>query len=189
MQKAGTDANAVDNEGNTALHLAATGASADIINALVENGCELKIANAAGVSALHVAAKHRTVATVTSLVTAGAHVRARASHTAMSATTACCFHARTPCWRWQPQGAAVQLEAEDNNKRTPLHYACYFSSSEVVSEICRLSANVNHVDKKGRTPLHVVVCREHSGPPPPLPSLFFAARHLALPWHCLLLCR
>jgi len=57
----------------------------------------------------------------------------------------------------------VQCEAEDKNARTPLHYACYYSSSEVIAEMCRLRANVNHTDKKRRTPLHVVVCRAHSG--------------------------
>jgi hypothetical protein len=57
----------------------------------------------------------------------------------------------------------VQLEAEDANKRTPLHYACYYSSSEVVSEFCRCRADINHGDVKGRTPLHVVVCRKHRG--------------------------
>lgn len=57
----------------------------------------------------------------------------------------------------------MQCEAEDANGRTPLHYACYYSSSEVIAEMCRLRANVNHIDKKRRTPLHVVVCRAHSG--------------------------
>lgn len=57
----------------------------------------------------------------------------------------------------------MQLEAVDRNGRSPLHYACYHSSSEVVSELCRLRADVNHVDNKKRTPLHVVVCRQHTG--------------------------
>jgi ankyrin repeat protein len=65
----------------------------------------------------------------------------------------------------------MQLEAEDANGRTPLHYACYYSSSEVVSELCHWCADVNHVDVKGRTPLHVVVCRKHQGVPP------FPSRH------------
>ena len=57
----------------------------------------------------------------------------------------------------------LQLEAEDPNGRTPLHYACYHSSAEVISALCRLKADVNHVDKKRRTPLHVVVYRKHAG--------------------------
>lgn len=61
--------------------------------------------------------------------------------------------------------SAVQCEEEDQNGRTPLHYACYYSSSEVIAEMCRLRTNVNHTDKKRRTPLHVVVCRAHSGAP------------------------
>lgn len=57
----------------------------------------------------------------------------------------------------------LQLEAEDPNGRTPLHYACYYSSAEVISGLCRLKTDVNHVDKKRRTPLHVVVYRKHAG--------------------------
>jgi hypothetical protein len=38
-------------------------------------------------------------------------------------------------------------------------------TSEVVAELCRLRADVNHVDHKSRTPLHVVVCRHHEGAP------------------------
>jgi ankyrin repeat protein len=57
----------------------------------------------------------------------------------------------------------LQLEALDKNARTPLHYACYYGTSEVVSELCRHRADVNHVDNKGCTPLHVVMCRQHQG--------------------------
>jgi Ankyrin repeat len=57
----------------------------------------------------------------------------------------------------------MQLEAEDAKGRTPLHVACGAATSEVVGELARLGADVNHADAARRTPLHVVVCREHSG--------------------------
>lgn len=75
MQDAGADCNAKDAEGNTALHMAATGASPDIILALVQHGASVQAVNTARETPLHVAARHRTVATVTTLVKANADVR------------------------------------------------------------------------------------------------------------------
>lgn len=79
----------------------------------------------------------------------------------------------------------MQLEVEDPNGRTPLHYACYYSSAEVISGLCRLKANVNHVDKKRRTPLHVVVYRKHAGVATSrfsIPSLASLSGQLPIPY-------
>ena len=185
LQAHGATAAAADKRGDTPLHEAAAGASADIIEALKAKGAAVTAVNHAKETALHIAAKHCLVSTVGALAKIGADVRlrprtclappalmqtqpmqgpnkyqlvllyavreVRAAAQVSKLSSLCTFV------------LALQIEAQDLNQRTPLHYACYHSTSEVVADLCRLRADVNHVDHKRRTPLHVVVCRQHAG--------------------------
>jgi ankyrin repeat protein len=83
MQKAGASPSARDNHGNEPLHAAATGASPDVLLALIRNGALLDARNDASETPLHVAARSEIVATVTTLIKAGALV--------------CCHGLECPC--------------------------------------------------------------------------------------------
>lgn len=74
VQEHGAGVTATDLLGNTPVHEASTGAKIDIMKQLVAKGADLSIANHAGETCLHVAARHKSTQTVSYLVKEGAPV-------------------------------------------------------------------------------------------------------------------
>lgn len=55
----------------------------------------------------------------------------------------------------------VELNCEDTQQRTPLFVACAIDRSDVVEFLCEIMDNeedMNHVDRRGDTPLHAAAC-------------------------------
>lgn len=54
----------------------------------------------------------------------------------------------------------LSIEAPDQIESTPLHWACYSGSENVVTFLLSWKANPNSVDKEGLTPMHLAVLSE-----------------------------
>jgi ankyrin repeat protein len=57
--------------------------------------------------------------------------------------------------------AGANLNVQDKDGMTPLHFACAKGSLDRVKILCSLSADVTAQDKRGRTPLLTFAAREH----------------------------
>lgn len=58
-------------------------------------------------------------------------------------------------------GSGVELNCADNQQRTPLFVACAMNRHDVVDFLCEIMDNeddLNHVDRRGDTPLHAAAC-------------------------------
>ena len=51
----------------------------------------------------------------------------------------------------------IDISTQDNNKSTPLHWACYSGASDSVKFLIGLNAEINSMDKNELTPLHLAV--------------------------------
>ena len=51
----------------------------------------------------------------------------------------------------------IEISTQDNNKSTPLHWACYSGASDSVKFLISLNAEINSMDKNELTPLHLAV--------------------------------
>jgi ankyrin repeat protein len=74
VQDHGAPVSAQDALGNTPLHEASTGAKIDIVKQIVARGADLSIANNAGETCLHIAARLKTSQTASFLAKEGASV-------------------------------------------------------------------------------------------------------------------
>lgn len=73
-QARGASVMAVDEAGNTPLHVAAMGAKVDILRQLVDQGADVQAMNDASETPLHVAARSRSTQTLHAIVKKGASV-------------------------------------------------------------------------------------------------------------------
>ena len=74
LAKPGTDVNATEADGSTALHYAANRGDAGVVTALLAAGADVKVANRYGVTPISLACANGSVAVVASLLKAGADV-------------------------------------------------------------------------------------------------------------------
>ena len=75
--EAGADLNAKENDGWTALHLAACNGKLDCVKALIEAGADLNAKDNDGWTALHLAARYGKLDCVKALIEAGADLNAK----------------------------------------------------------------------------------------------------------------
>ena len=54
----------------------------------------------------------------------------------------------------------MSIYSQDKNGSTPLHWACYSSSENVINYLLSFMDNINIQDKKGQTPLHIAIFTE-----------------------------
>lgn len=55
------------------------------------------------------------------------------------------------------RNSALLVDSRDKSQSTPLHWACQSLSYEVVRYLLAWGANIDAVDDRGYTPLHLVV--------------------------------
>ncbi|KAG9849039.1 hypothetical protein KCU98_g4707, partial [Aureobasidium melanogenum] len=117
----GVNVNATDDEGISALHLAAKRGDQAIVKTLIATGAEVNVKSATGQTLLHEAAIGGSVDVVRSVL-----------------------------------GYSVDLEARNNDNKTPLAVACAErgGSDDVIQLLLAAGAKVSVVDRWGSTPLH-----------------------------------
>ncbi|TPX18342.1 uncharacterized protein E0L32_011753 [Thyridium curvatum] len=160
----GVPVNAIDMEGNTALHVylkktlnRSTTQDAlpvnfyDAIN--VYGDVDFEIRDGEGLTALHLAVIRCDIE-MAMLVAAGADLAALTDDGQNVLHLAC--RARLPNTVWQilDRLGAIDINQPDRHRRTPLHWACRSGEPESVALLLDHGADVHVTDADGCTPLH-----------------------------------
>jgi formylglycine-generating enzyme required for sulfatase activity len=157
--KIGTDINAEDAQGCTALHLAAEAGELGAVRLLLEAGAQPNRRSSAGKTPADAAAdgKHDQVAAL--IRQAGGLTSAE-----LERIEAVCAAAKLgDLGRIETlvnEGADINAPTDDG--ATPLHYAVYGGHRAVAEWLIERGANVNRADVGGYRPLHVAVLQSQS---------------------------
>ena len=147
--KSGANVNAKDNDGFTALILAAVFGHTEIVKALIQAGADINAKNNDGWTALMVATIRGNTETVKALIQAGADVNAK-NH---KGETALMWAA----WRGRTENVNALIEAgaddlTDNEGKTALIHAAKSErgNPETVNALIEAGSNVKHRDNSGK---------------------------------------
>ncbi len=156
---AGAEPNAADRRGQTALHLAARLGNAALVRTLLASGANVSLKTAAeldGTTVLHEAIQSGSVEVARLLVERGrANVNAKNDK------------GRTPLHRavWRADvslakyllDVGAQVDALDENERTPLHWAAFFGAThgDVITLLLRHGADMTRRDKLKLTAVQI----------------------------------
>lgn len=179
---------AKNSEGNTALHLAATGGFAETINLLLDVGGDIKAINNQGVTPLASAVMSNAVNSVPPLIAAGADVNAvpsqwgsllaiAAGRYGGSEIAGMLLDAKADVSRGAPLITALEHEsfalaerllkagadpeAVGSSRSRPIHYAAQNGQTGVMAALLERGADMETKDYYGNTPLHVAISHGH----------------------------
>ena len=149
----GADVNAVNNRCQTALWLACYGGQVELVTVLLNRGADPNIVDKNNDSSLHAAIYgHCNPETIQQMIDHGAHVNAGSKD--------CTTPLLLACSTAQAEAVGILLKAKanpniaDTDGGTSLHAAVNAEcSKETLQEIINYGADVNAVNKRGRTPL------------------------------------
>jgi ankyrin repeat protein len=149
--------NATNQDGQTALHLAAEKNSTDVANFLLDNGAILDVVDQHGQTALHSAAKHDACDVAQILLGHSNKIKEQMARN----------HLKKDAEFLKEEGPREKfvkkfIENTDNSNSTALHTAVYNNSANVVNLLMSQGANVNAADKNGLTALHVATALKHT---------------------------
>lgn len=146
------DANAEYQE-VTALHVATGEHMTDIVRVLLEHGADPNLRQAAGASALHIAASTADgMVLAQMLVDRGADVNAKDKKGRTPLIAAASTGQLDIVQLLLDKGAEVNAQSKDG--ATALHAAVLFGHKEIVATLLAVGANVNLADGTKNTPLH-----------------------------------
>ncbi|CAH1183540.1 unnamed protein product [Ceutorhynchus assimilis] len=145
---------AIDENGNTQLHLAARDGKRKIVELLlVHDGAKKDIKNNDGKTSLHYAAENGRSAIVHLLLENGFNVNATDKYRNTPLHYASSNHNDTHLIEILLKFGA-EIERKDKFGRTALHFASQNGHSAVVNSLLKNSADLNVLENNGDTPLH-----------------------------------
>jgi ankyrin repeat protein len=147
----GVDPNVGDDEGCTALHLAAN-FSPEIVRILVERGANVNARCIYGLTPLHHAG---SLEIAVFLVEHGADVNARDKNGRTPLHSVALFNMEDIEIARFLISRGAEVDARDASGRTPLHYAAEHGYTGLIKLLAEKGADINIQDKDGRTPLHL----------------------------------
>jgi pectate lyase len=139
----GIDVDSRDDQGMTPLHLAAQGGHREVVEFLLSNDADVNAKNDAGKTPLDIALSQRRKDVVRLLVEAGADIP-----TIHMAAFVGSLDKLRSCIK-----AGMDVDAEDENGRTPLLRAVMGKHIDAVSFLIEAGADVNLRDEQGYVPL------------------------------------
>ncbi|XP_030843990.1 uncharacterized protein LOC763160 [Strongylocentrotus purpuratus] len=147
----GAKANRGNNDGRTALHLAAKNGHHDVTTYLISQGAKVTKGNNDGWTALHLAAENGHLDVTKYLISQGAEVN-KGDNDGISPLLFAAYNGRLDVTKYLiSQGAEVNKGC--NNGRTPLHHAVQDGNLEVVKVLLTGGARSDTGDIDGHTPL------------------------------------
>lgn len=148
----GASANLQDNTGATPLHFAATLGNAEATAMLLPR-CYINIQDAKGRTPLHCAAKLGSLE-ITKLLqsTNDININAR-DEKALTPLHFAIKNNHFELVKLLTQNSNIEINAKDNKQRIGLHYAASIGNMEIINCLVNAGADVEAVDKKGKTPL------------------------------------
>ncbi len=161
--KAGVDVNAVNNDGLTALWVAARNGHTETVEALIRAGADVNAVNAVnndGLTALWLAARNGHTKIVEALIKAGVDVNA-VNNDGNTALTLAAMNGHTETVEALIREGA-NVNAVNNDGLTALWVAAMNGHTKIVEALIREGANVNAVNNKGLTALWIAAMNGHT---------------------------
>jgi len=149
------DINAIDQSGNTPLHLAVDRGSQDIAELLIANGARVNARNANGQTPLYraIAIGHNEIAAL--LINNGTDVNNIDGSGTTPLHKAAHYGTVEILKLLIAKGAEINIQ--DNQRKTPLDIAVDLKLQDTVALLISKNPDVNSEDKEGRTLLHIAV--------------------------------
>jgi len=138
---------AVDNVGQTAIHIAARMDFHGILSVLFDEGDNLDATDSDGLTALHLAVQKGHVNTVGLLLEKGASPEGKSSEGSTVLHYAADHGSTEIVQLLLKKGASIHLEALDSDDKTPLFLAIYSRNLEVVKCLLDAGGNINASSK------------------------------------------
>jgi ankyrin repeat protein len=169
--KSGADVNAINDDGNSPLHLAAHHSREEVLTLLVENHAQLSAENKTGETAAFIAFGRgscvpASLTTFCEIVRAGGKLRRTSDrgevlydeHKVLTKVASCERQGETYD---EPINLLIScyknLNGQDEDGWTVLHWVVFHDQVEIVRQLLEKGANVNLKAKKRRIPLHLAV--------------------------------
>jgi ankyrin repeat protein len=149
------DINAIDQSGNTPLHLAVDRGSQDIAELLIANGARVNVRNENGQTPLYraIAIGHNEIAAL--LINNGTDVNNIDGSGTTPLHKAAHYGTVEILKLLIAKGAEINIQ--DNQRKTPLDIAVDLKLQDTVALLISKNPDVNSEDKEGRTLLHIAV--------------------------------
>ena len=149
--KTKTDINASDEDGNTALHLAAKVNEADLASFLIIKGADTEIRNKAGDTALHVAVKNDSIDAAKVLAIVHGNIFAKDASGNMALELAL---AKGDNW-YDAMITRQTGEVRDENGQSIVHYFVKTRDEKAIEKCIQVGIPLSVKDNNGKTPLHL----------------------------------
>ena len=151
LLNAGADPNIADVGSSTCLHDAVHGRCCkQVLQALIDHGAEVNVANKSGVTALWIACYQRDVDAINVLLNAGANPNIDPTN-----GNTCLHHAvHLRCCKEVLQALiahGADVNVSNNDKETALLVACQWSNVDVINALLNAGADPNIADERGNT--------------------------------------
>lgn len=149
--KTKTDINAVDEDGNTALHVAARVNEADLVSFLIIKGADTELRNNSGDTALHVAIKHNAIdaAKVLAIVHGDIFAKDANENTALELALA-----KGNAW-YEAMITPQTGELRDVDGESIVHYFVKTRDEKAIDRCIEVGVPLSVRDNYGLTPLHL----------------------------------
>ncbi|KAK5851934.1 hypothetical protein PBY51_023447 [Eleginops maclovinus] len=151
LAKKGASAVKLDNEGKSALHVAAARGHTDCLSVILAHGADLSITDAAGLNPLHLAAKNNHIECCKKLI------QSKCPIDAVDTSGKAALHHAAASGNIQTVQLLCELKSpislKDADGLTPLLLSAKHAHAEVCSTLLDCGAEINSIDNSGRTAL------------------------------------
>lgn len=149
----GVDLNAQDSEGLTALHIATLKKKSEIVSALLEKGAAVDLRTVKGRTALLDGSNLGQTSIVAALLERGADVNQVSKYHRWTPLHDCAAAGHLECLKVLLTAQGIDLNARNDQGRTPLHEAVLKAKPATVKELCSRGAEVDARSDSQRTAL------------------------------------
>lgn len=153
--------NRVDENGYYPLQWACLNNHLDEVNFLLSHGVEVNAVDCTDCTALHWAAVRGNLRVIETLLRSNADHRLKDS-SGYTAVHVAAQHGQTAALYLMSMKWSVDIDAPDNEGRTPLHWAAYKGHTDSVRLLLALDARCDAVDSGKLTPLHWAAIKGNS---------------------------